>query len=246
MAQMDKERLAAFVDGELGPEDAAAVVLHLSDHPEDQAYVDDLFAAHEALQQAFGAALHEPVPDAIRLAILGPETPAQIVALRPRPRRAFMLGGLAIAASVVFAALVLLNLTPGPRPAGYALGPLPKADPMVAVLDARASGDALQLSDGRTAMVLATFEMPDGRYCREFELIDQGAGRLDFGLGCRAASGWAVEAAIAEFATEREEDLVPAGGAEIDTLSRYLQRAGASIALDPAAEAALIARSWRR
>ncbi len=39
---MDKDRLAAFVDGELTPEEAAAVVMHLARHPDDQAYVDDL------------------------------------------------------------------------------------------------------------------------------------------------------------------------------------------------------------
>ena len=46
---MDRARLAAFVDGELSPEDSAAVVMHLADHPADQAYVDDLFAANAAL-----------------------------------------------------------------------------------------------------------------------------------------------------------------------------------------------------
>jgi anti-sigma factor RsiW len=34
---MDRERLAAFVDGALAPEDAATVVMHLADHPQDQA-----------------------------------------------------------------------------------------------------------------------------------------------------------------------------------------------------------------
>ena len=48
-SKIDRTRLAAFVDGELSPEEAAAVVMHLADHPADQAYVDDLFAANAAL-----------------------------------------------------------------------------------------------------------------------------------------------------------------------------------------------------
>lgn len=243
MTDMDKTRLAAFVDGALSPEDAAAVVLHLADHLADQAYADDLFAANLALQQAFSAPLHEPVPEAIRQAIMGPAETATVVAFRPRPRWA--LGGLAIAASVALAVAVLPALVGAPL-AGYALGLLPKSDPMIAVLDARASGDALALPDGREAMVLATFEMPDGRYCREFEMIDRTAGRIDFALGCRTTAGWNVEAVVAEVMIGADQGFVPAEGAEIDTLTRYLERLGATTALDPEAEAALIAQAWRR
>ena len=66
MTAFDKDRLAAFGDGELSPEEAAAVVMHLADHPDDQAWVDDLIAANETLAAAFAAPLHEPVPEAIR------------------------------------------------------------------------------------------------------------------------------------------------------------------------------------
>jgi len=31
---LDKHRLAAFADGELSPEEAAALVIHLADHPQ--------------------------------------------------------------------------------------------------------------------------------------------------------------------------------------------------------------------
>ncbi len=50
-----QDPLAAFVDGELSPEEAAEVVMHLADHPADQTYVDDLFAANAALAEAFSA-----------------------------------------------------------------------------------------------------------------------------------------------------------------------------------------------
>ena len=247
MTHMDKDRLAAFVDGELSPEEAAAVVMHLADHPEDQAYVDDLFAATEALQQAFSAPLHEQVPEAIRAVITGSAAPSNVVAFRPASRKVMAFGGLAMAASIALAAIFLPGLMSGPPPAGFALGPLSASDPVVSVLNSRPSGDALQLADGREAMVVATFDMPDGRYCREFEMIDRAAGRIDIALGCRSGAGWTVEAVIAEVVSEgTDQGFVPAGGAEIDALTQYIERSGSPSLLDTAAEAAVIAQGWVR
>jgi len=76
---MEKDRLAAFVDGELSPEEAAAVVIYLADHPQDQAYVDHLTAANVALSQAFAAEVDEPVPDRLRHLIMGKKTAALVL-----------------------------------------------------------------------------------------------------------------------------------------------------------------------
>jgi Putative zinc-finger len=246
---MDKDRLAAFVDGELSPEEAAAVVLHLADHPGDQAHVDDLFAANEALIQAFAAPLHEPVPEAIRAAIIGPAAAPAGHVVAFRPRRIMALGGLALAASIAVAAVLLPGLVRGPVPAGIALGPLPAADPVAAVLDTRASGTPVPLADGRETMVLASFDLPDGQICREFEVIDRQAGRIDYAIGCRSGAGWSVTAAIAEAigsdtGSDTGQGFVPAGDVEADALTRYLERSGVPAVLDPAAEAEAIRRNW--
>jgi hypothetical protein len=240
---MDKDRLAAFVDGELSPEAAAAVAMHLADHPADQAYVDDLFAANEALAQAFSAPLHEPVPEPIRAAIMG-QAASNVVTFRPRPRLPAVLGGLALAATVAAAALILPGLLRDTAPAGIALGPMAAADPLARVLDGSVSGAPVMLDGGREAMVLASFALPDGRLCREFEVVDQAAARVDFAVGCRAGSGWQVEAALAEVAAA-EDGFVPAGGLETDTLTRFLERHGNPEALDAAAEAGAIRNGWR-
>jgi hypothetical protein len=101
------------------------------------------------------------------------------------------------------------------------------------------------LADGREVMVLATFGMPDGRYCREFEVVDTSAGRADFAIGCHGNDGWVVEVAIAEVTDPAlNPGFVPAGDAEIDALSRFLNRAGAPAVLDPAAEAEAIRQGW--
>lgn len=239
---MDKDRLAAFVDGELGPEEAAQVAMHLADHPADQAYVDDLYAANEALAQAFAAPLHEPVPEAILATIMGQTAQSTAPNVVPfRRRMPLVAGGLALAASLVAVALVLPGLNAGAD--GLALGPMAAADPVTQTLDGQASGVPVTLSDGRQSMVLASFAMPDGRFCREFELVDSAKGRVDYGLGCRSEQTWVIEAVIAEVAAV-DPGYVPADGGEADTLTRYLERGGEPVLLDAAAETAAIQRRW--
>lgn len=239
---MDKDRLAAFVDGELTPEEAAQVVMHLADHPADQAYVDDLYAANEALAQAFAAPLHEPVPGAILATIMGQTAPNTAPNVVPfRRRMPLVAGGLALAASLVAVALVLPGLNAGSD--GLALGAIAAADPITLTLDGQVSGVPVALTDGRQAMVLASFAMSDGRFCREFELVDSASGRVDYGLGCRSDGPWVIEAVIAEMA-DIDQGYVPADGGEVDTLTRYLQRGGEPVLLDANAEVAAIQRRW--
>lgn len=252
MTQMDKDKLAAFVDGELSPEEAAQVVMHLADHPEDQAYVDDLFAANEALSQAFSGPLSEPVPASILAAVLGEaDRPAPAVAPAPtnvvafRRPRGLAFAGLAIAASLGFLMVLGPELLPRSPAAGIGLGPLAAADPVVEVLESRVSGDPATLADGRDAMVLASFALPDGRLCREFEVIDAAKGRVDYALGCAGGEGWVIEAVIAEAVDDRTVDgFAPAEGAEAEALTHFLARYGAPEPLAPEDEAAAIRQGW--
>jgi hypothetical protein len=242
MTTMDKDRLAAFVDGELSPEEAAAMVMHLARTPDDQAYVDDLFAANAALAGAFATPLHEPVPERIRAAIMADKR-SNVVAFHPR--RAVALAAFALAASVAVAAILLPGQMTGPTPGAIALGPVHAGDPVAQVLNARASGDPLVLEDGREAMVLASYALPDGRFCRELEVIDRAASRLDYAVGCLRVDGWSIESAVAEvIASDTGTGFVAAEGATGDPMARFLARAGASLPLDPEAEAQVIARGW--
>lgn len=242
---MDRDRLAAFVDGELSPEEAAAVVMHLADHPGDQAYVDDLIAANEALAQAFGGPLAEPVPPAIMAAIMGaaPEVRgANVVAFRPRPRWPLALGGMAVAAALAAVAVLVMPQGGGDR---IAVGPVAAGSGLAGLLETAASGVPVTFDSGAEAMVLASFAMADGRICREFEVIDLTADRIDYGISCREGGAWAVEVAVADLIEADEgEGFVAAAGAEVQALSVFLDGAGASIPLDPEAEAAAMARGW--
>ena len=59
---MDQRLLNAFADGELEPEEAARVVMHLADCPEDQALVDAIMMMNVLLVRACAGPLEEPVP----------------------------------------------------------------------------------------------------------------------------------------------------------------------------------------
>ena len=64
------EQLSAWLDGELPPDERAAVDAWLRDHPEDAARVRLWAADAEALRMRMAPLLHEPVPDRLRHTVL--------------------------------------------------------------------------------------------------------------------------------------------------------------------------------
>lgn len=243
---MDRERLAAFVDGELSPEEAAAVVLHLADHPADQAYVDDLFAANAALADAFGAPVTERVPETILATIDVAAARAAILPFRLRP--VGVAAGLAMAAALT-AVVVLLRPEPGPT---LALGPVMGGSALAEALDLLPSGVVTELPDGREMMVLASFAV-EGGHCREVEVLDRAAVEVELGLACQGDAvvgghgGWQVEVVLKEaLGREVEDGFVTADGAMAIGLSPFLDQRGAGLALTPEEEAAAIGAGWGR
>lgn len=246
---MDKETLAAFADGELSPEDAARVVMHLADHPADQAWVDDLMASNALLARAYAAPLAEPVPDRFRDLIL-PETAvkdtgAKVIPFRARLRRALpAMGGLGLAAAAALAAVVVMT-QPGTDDARLAAGPVPADSVLGRALDGQQSGTATPFGSGELT-ILATLPAANG-YCREFEVMDGSASRLDLGLACRSGEGWTVDVALTEALVNDPGDdgFTSASGDEAATLDRWLTARQAGMALTPEEEAALITGGWR-
>ena len=240
--QIDRTRLAAFVDGELSPEEAAAVVMHLADHPADQAYVDDLFAANAALAKAFAAPLSEPVPTAIRAVLQADPAPAQIIPFRPRARPALIAGGAALAASLI-AALVLFRPA---EPLTLALGPVTAGSPLAQALDTLPSGSPFTETDSRDLMILATLPTDTGP-CRELEVIDRSAAQIEIALACHNQNtGWQIEVVLKESlpTADGQGGFTTAEGAAAQGLSSFLDQRGAGLALSPEAEADLIAKGW--
>ena len=247
---IDRSQLAAFADGELSPEEAAAVVMHLADHPEDQAFVDEIMAANAALARAFAAPMSEPVPDAIRATILGESSSAaplrqDTARILPLRRRVAAFGGLALAASVATAALFLPQspLRPNDGALRFEPGPLAAGSELTGAISAQPSGQTVAIQ-GAELTFLASLPMPGG-HCREAELIDRAEATLTMALVCNRGTGWSVEVALSEPLPETDATgFVPASGAEAGALELWLDRLGAGLVLSPAEEAEAIAKGW--
>lgn len=250
---MDAGRLAAFVDGELSPEDAAAVVLHLADCPGDRAHVDALMEAGMLFAAAYAEPLHQGMPERLR-ALIYPASP-DLAAPRAAPRRA---AGRASATSrpsrrqaavwgiATLAASALLAIGIASRPETGILpaaGPVAAGSALHAALEGASSGPA-----GDGLVLVATFHDASGRPCREFEARIPHSGVLTHAIACRETTGgWTTIAAFSEavaVASGPRQAFVPAGGADSGDLDVVLDRIGAGLSLTPREEAALIRRGW--
>lgn len=255
---MDHERLAAFVDGELSPEDAAAVVMHLADHPEDQAYVNDLMASNVALSEAFAAPLDQPVPQALRDLILGTGPAATAVEasnVLPFPekqasgRRPGRWGGIATGAvgASLAAGLALAIFLPGADPHELVPGLIAADSAIHQALARLPAGSVERMADGAELMILTSVPTPSG-FCREIEVIHADAGRLQAALACTAGSGWKVEVVVVEALADAaaSEGFGTASGDEAQSFTPFLDRLGAGAVLTPEEEQAAIAKAWSK
>jgi hypothetical protein len=230
--------IAAFVDGELEGERAAAVRAAIARDPGARRLAEEIAEANRLMRAAFDAPMGEEVPPAIADAISA--APATVIGFRPRARRA---GGWAPAALAAGVALAI----------GFALGHPGSGDGDVrlslglaqgalhAALDAQPSG---AVGPGGVATV-ATYRAASGLICREFET--GGAAWGEAGLACRGPGGhWRVEILVAQ---ERDQaagaSYAPAEGASGDALAAMLDRLGAGPALPADEEAALLATGGR-
>lgn len=242
---MDKTRLAAFADGELSPEQSAEVVMHLADHPQDQAYVDDLMAASEALAQAFAAPLTDPVPEGISQTIMGKPPTAQVIPLRRKSR---LWVATALAASIALALVTVPDVfTPDAGGDLLAVGTVAPGSELARSLDSLSSGVPRDLGTDHEVMILATLPVEGGGFCREVEVIDHRSDEIDLAVACRDAGGWNVQVTLSEplSATGTPDGFVTASGVEAQGLQPFLDRLGTGVALDPAREAEAIAKGWR-
>lgn len=264
-AVMDRQTLAAFVDGALSPEDSAGVVMHLADHPEDAAHVDALMELNALLGEAYAAPLREPAPERIVTTILGPaarKTGETAVAgeaicagrsdLRGGWRRRLGRSRRAAVAALLVAAVAVFAVVLDPGRFGepvQILGAPPSVDAdLRAALETAPSGPVGTEAPQRITLV-GTFLDKTGQPCREYELLDPEAMALTQGVACRSGDGeWLTEVSVAsriDPAADRDA-FVPASGAAGDpeALDRALDRLGAGMTLSPVEERALIA-NWR-
>lgn len=216
-----EERLAAWLDGALSSEEAAAFEDELAASPELAARAESWRANDRFIADALPLAPVEPE----LLARMGLGTPA---AANDNPpwwkRHSLPLGG-AIAASL---AVALLLAQPGQPP----------RDEVSLALDTTPSLQQARLSDGRVIEPTLTLRAADGRWCREF----RSQGKLS--LACRKDGRWTVESETAGSGPADGSDYGLAGGADSGALDAAYRRIGASDPVAAAREAELIGRGW--
>lgn len=248
------EQIAAFVDGSLDEAEAALVVAVLAEDEGARAYAADVENSNRLLREAFGTPMGEPVPSALRDAILSSEPSAddaagnKVVALAPRRPVHGPLLKMAIAASVALmigagaSALLFRQLQPEQQQIA-SLGVAPADGPLHRALEQLPSGAVSQAG----VQPILTFRDANARICREFEVVGERAEGIQFGIACRSgAGGWLVEIVVSAPHSEvGPEGFRPASGPGADALEAMLESLGAQPVLGPAEESELLRRRWQ-
>lgn len=233
MSEEMDERLAAWLDGALSPEEIAAFERAMAADPALARRAQEWKANDAFIAGALAPLAEAPIDDALlaRLGLGVPEAAqnAPPPAANDNPpwwrRHALPLGG-AVAAGL--AAVLLLTVPRGSQ----------GGDDLSLALDATPSLHQARLADGRTIEPTLTVRAADGRWCREFR---SGA---ETGLACRGRDGWKVEASGKSAGPDQSGDIGLAAGADGSALDAAYRRIGAGDPLGAADEASLIAKGW--
>lgn len=236
------EMLMALADGELTGPDASRLLARIKANP-DLAIRYALFTdTADALRQAMDLGL---VPDHLIATVLAnptgqaTATAVNVIPMQPKTKsaRRHMVWPLALAASLVLAAG--LSLYWGGFEGGRSLAILPDgAEGAALALVDTATGGSIALADRGTARALGSFKTDLG-LCRLISTQD-GAGRVDRAVVCRAADGgWQTALSVSEGGTgafRLASDLA------VETVDSFLDRIGAGAALSLQDEARTLAR----
>ena len=222
-----RERIIAFVDGELAPAERARFEAELAADPALAASV----ARHRALVARVGAAYAPVLDEAIPPQLLAVAAAANDRVFRPRVGR--LAPWAAIAASLVVGVIAGRLALPEQ-------GPLVARDGALVARGQLAGALSTQLAaEPGVVQVGLTLKIPDGRYCRTFR---SAADHLA-GLACRQDGRWVALTATAW--TQSANPAYRTAGSDIppEVLAAVDGLAGQP--LDAAAERAARDRGWR-
>lgn len=239
--RLDIRVLSAFADGEMEPEAAARVVLHLADCPADQEVVDRIMTMNAMMVRACSGPMEEPVPPRIRTAIFG-EPVVVGAALPPSRRRMYRFAAMTGGALAAGLAVLAIWLPEGGNP-NLPLGPVAARSPIAEALSELASGGTRLVAQDIEFGIIASFAVGDG-YCREVALDRNDAPDL-VALACRDAEGWQVTARQEVAEIDRAAGYTPAEGQHDDPIGAYLDRVKAGSVLPPDLEARAREAGWR-
>lgn len=239
------ETLMAYADGELDSHSAELLVQRLDGDAELRRRLDMFQSTRNAVRDAFGGVLDEPVPDRLPAAIAAraasaEEQPRTVTPFRrpaPKPEAGRWHGArgwrVAMAASLV--GLLCGGI-------GYGLGSLSQPVEMAEsgepaglalpadILDGLASGERREIASGFAVEPVATFRDRNDRLCREVEMTPSGAAAM-ITIHCRTDDRWTVRFAME---TGGGEGYQPASS--LAALDGYLDAIGAGAPMSPEEE----------
>ena len=261
------EKLSAYLDGELSPEEMDQITDAVAASDELAARLEELGSADSWVKEQFAEVDNQPFR-ADTLALLKDPQDAQapeasgtpetdnIVAFKPMsdtpnpPKPVFW--GQAIAASIALIVGVISGMQFGPGETSGAnapvqfVGSIPQGSQLHHMLETLPSLQEVTLngtSDTATAMM--TFPTRNGQYCREY--AHRSAGAQTRNIACRTDDGWYITASVASqpSPTAAASGFIPAGAGDdlIDTLIVDMMTADA---LTSEGEAFLLENGWQR
>jgi hypothetical protein len=230
---MEDEKFFAWLDGELGPAEAAEVEARVAASPELARLAEQHRALGARLKHAFDPIAAAPVPEHLRAAL---RPPAEVVdfAAAKRARATPSLPQWAAMAATLVLGLFLGTMVPQ-----RASGPVAVEDGKIYASAALGQALDTQLASAPAGDVRIglTFRDRSGGVCRSFT---QSAAS---GLACREGDRWQLRGLFA--APEGQaSDYRMAGGMD-PGLAALVDSAMAGEPFDPAAEKAAKARGWR-
>lgn len=244
---IDDERLMAYADGALSPDEAAEVERAIAEDGALAAKVAAFAESRTMAKRALGAT--PPVSDTLAATIRAmaeadaarrqaPAGSAQVIDLASR-RRTVPFWQLPIAASVALAVGVFggwVASLQSDEPDGIAVAVIDEPA-LVEALTTAKSGESAEIGPGVAFTAIASFRDGDGQLCREFEQ-DRVGGASVVAVACRGDEAWSVRFAVASAASD-DTGYVPASS--LDTLDAWLSAIEAGAPLSDEEEAAALA-----
>lgn len=239
-----EEKIHAYIDGALSPEEAAELVIWLADHPKEAQRVHELMELNELLGQAYDAPLSQPVPTKIRQTIEGKKSIWDKASNLLSSWR--LTGGtLAFAASVAAAFLIVPNIWLDDDKSFLHAGNLAASNPISQHLNAQLSGVSQQIGGNQNIQIVASFLADNGQACREFEVLGLSDHQMAIALACRENADWNVEFIANVELVEQNGQFVPASSINADPIHNILEDKAAGTALSAEEEQRLIQNNWQ-
>jgi hypothetical protein len=197
---IDDGQLIAWLDGELGPEDARAVAAAVEADPDLAARAEAHRRVAERLRSAFSVVLEQPLPQALADAVGAAEVVSLDRERALRTRSARTPRGIGLPVWARLAAIVLLAFAAGyvfrPVEPGRIMsergGKLVATGRLAHALDTQLASSPAPYAERTAAIrVLLSFRARDGRICRSWSTAGQS------GIACHVGQTWTMAATAA-------------------------------------------------